>query len=368
MNKDYFVALLLTVLASCSTAWASNCQQIPPGTLRVGVIESPPFALLDAEKKWYGLSVELWQSLAAQQNIRYQFCSRDKANRKLTVSTGLKAVQNRELDMVLGALTVTSPRELKGDFSHPFFHTGLSIATRPDTDSWDELWEWATRPTSLAVVLFLLVMAPLLALVIRRLERNYDQEMLEGPKSKSFATTVLWVTLLCTGRAGAFDMKSFTGRILATLLSFAGVTMLASLVAVATSSTVLSNLDKQITSIAELNSQRVAVMAGTNVQTLLQNEGISSMAVKSIPDALVALMNNQVDAVVHDRPVLQYNIHMMPANARPMLHDTLLNEEYYGFYLQQDSKLRETINQSLPELIGQDRWQQRMNRYLGAHN
>ncbi|MCV6588789.1 MAG: transporter substrate-binding domain-containing protein [Marinobacterium sp.] len=374
MERGFLLGLLLSCLQLTPSVHAANCSQLPPDTLKVGLTPSPPFVIHDTNEGWQGLSVELWQTLASQLSLTWQFC--DMANphhshpenntQHWTVAGGLKAVQNDELDLLLGALTITSEREKLGDFSLPFFHTGLSIATRPDRHLWDELWEWASKPSSIAFVLFLIAIAPLLAMLIRYLERDQDQELLDGPKGHSFANTVLWVTLLCTGRAGAFDMKSFTARVLATLLSFAGITVLASLVAVATSSTVMSSMDKQITSLSALSNHRVAVMEGTSVQQFLKEHGIRATTVPSVDAGLKALMDNKVDAVVHDRPVLQYNIHMLPADQRPMLHNALLNEEFYSFYLQQNSTLLEQINQALPETIADSQWQTAMNRYLGA--
>jgi len=87
-----------------------------------------------------------------------------------------------------------------------------------------------------------------------------------------------------------------------------------------------------------------------------------------LPTALEALMQKKIDAVVHDRPTLQHQIHMRPADQRPELQVTLLNEEYYGLYLQQHSALRESINQTLPRLLMSDNWQRTLNRYLGSQH
>ncbi len=347
-------------------ALANICPPAADSTLRVGVIQSPPFVIRSADKDWHGISVDLWRSVADQLQLPYVLCSQDQTGKPLMVANGLKEVQQQNLDLVIGALTVTSARETAGDFSLPFFRTGLAIATRPDSHAWDKLWQWATKPTTLAVVAFLVIMAPLLAFLIRRLEHNHEQELLDGPRGRSFAMTVLWVTLLCTGRAGAFEMKSFSGRVLATALSFAGVTVLASLIALATSSTVMSNLDNQISDIKALTQHRVAVIKGTNVENFMAQRGIKSQPMASLDSALQALMANKVDAVIHDRPALQYATLQLPADQRPRLHQQQLNEEFYSFYLQPQSPLREPINRQLPRLLMDNDWQLTMNRYLGA--
>ena len=365
MKKGLLFTCLIFALNLSVPVFADRCDRVPDDTLKVGVIHAPPFSMHSEKEEWTGISVELWRQLADRLGASYVFCDQSADDSILNVATGLQQVQQDKLDVALGALTLTSTREQQGDFSHPFFRTGLSIATRPDSHTWDELWQWATKPTSIAVLLFLIFMAPVLALLIRWLERDQNQELLEGPRGRSFATTVLWITLLCTGRAGAFDMQSFTARVLATILSFAGVTVLASIVAVATSSTVLSNLDNQIYDIKTLDNSRVAVVKGTSVERFMDNHGINSQSYHSLQQALQALMKNRVDAVVHDRPTLQYAIRMRSPERRPKLHDKLLNEEFYGFYLQQKSPLREQINQQLPALLASNQWQNTLRHYLG---
>lgn len=366
MKHGLFTGMLVLLALLPLPSFAQSCNNAD--NLRVGIVHSPPFIVRDATGNWSGLALELWQHLATELKLDYQLCDQSFEGSPLNVSNALVQIQQQQLDVALGALTITSAREKAGDFSLPFFHTGLSIATREDSHSWAELWQWATRPTSLMVVIFLVVMAPMLTLLFRKLERNHGQELLEGPKGRSFATTMLWVTLVCTGRAGAFDMKSFSARILATLLSFIGVTVLASIVALATSSTVISNLDKQMKTLADLTTHRVAVIEGTSTRDFLDNHGIRANAMSDLDSALKALMADRVDAVVHDRPTLQYAIHQLPADERPALQSKLLNEEYYGLYLQQQSPLREKINQALPQTLTTDNWQRTLHRYLGAQH
>ena len=70
--------------------------------LVVGLTQSPPFCIRDEDGSWSGISVELWQWIAADLGIDTEF-------RETTV-TGLfdDLAPGRPLDVSIGALTITA--------------------------------------------------------------------------------------------------------------------------------------------------------------------------------------------------------------------------------------------------------------------
>ena len=104
----HFARLLLTSLwltlptsALAQEAWV------------VGVKEAPPFVMRSDDGGWTGLSVELWQRIAADMQITYEFQEYDLAGL-------LKAVEDSEIDVAVAALTVTPERERVLDFTHGY--------------------------------------------------------------------------------------------------------------------------------------------------------------------------------------------------------------------------------------------------------
>ena len=89
----------------------------------MGVKETPPFVMRGDDGAWTGLSVELWQRIAADLRIRYEFQEYDLAGL-------LNAVEDGEIDVAVAALSVTPERERVLDFTHGYHHAGLGIAVK----------------------------------------------------------------------------------------------------------------------------------------------------------------------------------------------------------------------------------------------
>jgi hypothetical protein len=92
--------------------------------LVVGLTQSPPFCMRGEDGSWSGISVELWEGIAADLGIDTEF-------RETTV-TGLfdDLAPGRPLDVSIGALTITAEREDRLDFTQPFFLSGLGVAVK----------------------------------------------------------------------------------------------------------------------------------------------------------------------------------------------------------------------------------------------
>ena len=100
-----------------------NAQQqlLPRKPMLVGTKESPPFSMKEPDGNWTGLSIYIWQQIAAELNLTYEF-------RELDLKQLLDGVKNRSLDAAVAALTITSDREKNFDFTHAYYTTGLGIA------------------------------------------------------------------------------------------------------------------------------------------------------------------------------------------------------------------------------------------------
>jgi ABC-type amino acid transport substrate-binding protein len=89
--------------------------------LIIGTKESPPFSIKRSDGTWEGLSIELWQAIAQDLGLDYEF-------KEMTIGELLDGVADNSLTAAVAALTVTVEREKRMDFSHPFYTTGLGIA------------------------------------------------------------------------------------------------------------------------------------------------------------------------------------------------------------------------------------------------
>ena len=97
------------MLLSATTTFAAETSK----HWLVGTKEAPPFAMKQPDGSWSGISIELWEKIAEQLGVSYEF-------REFDLKGLIGAVAAGEVSAGVAALTVTSEREQTFDFTHPF--------------------------------------------------------------------------------------------------------------------------------------------------------------------------------------------------------------------------------------------------------
>ena len=92
--------------------------------IKVGITTVPPFVMETDNGEWEGISIDLWRQVAEGLDQEYTLVP-------LPFSDLLAQVESGQVDVAVGALTMTAEREAAFDFTHPFYQTGLSIAVPP---------------------------------------------------------------------------------------------------------------------------------------------------------------------------------------------------------------------------------------------
>ena len=98
--------------------------------LKIATRHVPPFAIKRPDGSWEGLSIELWQEISDRLGLKFEL-------QEMGLREMLEAVEDGQVDAAVAALTITSDRERRFDFSHPFLKSGLGIALpRDGTSGW----------------------------------------------------------------------------------------------------------------------------------------------------------------------------------------------------------------------------------------
>ncbi|MGB0431938.1 MAG: transporter substrate-binding domain-containing protein, partial [Bacteroidia bacterium] len=116
-------SLLFLLLFKAIIYLAPN-QVLAADTLTVGIKPAPPFVIKDGEN-WRGLTVDIWEHIAAENQFvtQYKELSMDQMTNQLT---------NSQIDIGLGAVTVSTNREKQFDFSNAYYPSGLGILFKKD--------------------------------------------------------------------------------------------------------------------------------------------------------------------------------------------------------------------------------------------
>ncbi|WP_034640123.1 transporter substrate-binding domain-containing protein [Desulfovibrio inopinatus] len=329
--------------------------------LIVGVKSAPPFAFKDEADQWTGISIRLFKDIAEDLNRQLLF-------REYTLEDLLTAVENGEIDVAVSALSITPERELRMDFSHPFFtsHLGIAIPAKQDTSFFSlfsNFFSWQIMGY-LAGLLGLLLCVGFLAWLI---ERRANPEQFRGGKFGLFDG--LWwaaVTMTTVGY-GDLSPKSPAGRMLALAWMFVSVGLMSFFIAGITTTLTLKHIQGTVHGPEDLVRARTAAVAGASSVVYLKHIFVSPILFSDLDQALDALSEGRVQAVVHDKPLLQYAIHSKHDGKITVLNSAF-DPQLYGFAFKRESPLRKPVNISLLSKIeDRDYWHQLVGPYLGTN-
>lgn len=276
----------------------------------------------------------------------------------------LEALESGAIDVAVAPLTITAEREKAFDFTQPFMQSGLAIATEVTPAGW---WHTLKRFFSLpflqaagALALIIAIFGALMWLFERR--RN---EMFGGSTASGLGSGFWWSAVTMT-TVGYGDKAPVTlgGRIVGLVWMFAAIIIISGFTAAITSSLTVGSLQSSIEELEDLRGERVGVIAASSAAALLDEEQIRYREFATLGAMIDALENDKVVAVVHDQPILRYELSRCGDEQLSVLSQKL-RPENYALGLQPRSPLREPINRALLQVTQGAGWEATLADYLG---
>jgi ABC-type amino acid transport substrate-binding protein len=297
-----------------------------------------------SEDKLEGFSIDLWQALAKELSLDYQFV------RSVGISGTLSDVVEKRVDIAIGGLAMNEEREQRIDFTHPYFHTGLGILVPKDhsLSVGSFLKSFLTKSKLWVIGMFLLFMF-ICGHIIWIVERNHN----EGRRSfsKSYLPGVIegiYWAMVTASTVGYGDRvaRSWSGRLLSILLIFTALPVFAYFVATLSSNITIHSLRSSIDGPRDLIERRVGVLNASTSHDYMNKMNSVVYAFDRIDDAYQWLIEGRLDAVVYDRPNLQFYA-QHEGKAKVVVVGKTFAPQDYGIALPQGSPLREKLNREL---------------------
>lgn len=350
-----FFALMVTV----PTAATQSAAPAAPTALRVALLPDPPFVIKEGDGTYSGLAVELWERIALDLGVTFFYLPCN------TPSELIEVVSTGKCDVGVGDISITHARFGKIDFSHPYFDSGLRVMiNESNRHSFTRLWQGLSERGYLAlaaiasvVVLFATV---LLTLVNRRFDETFSRHWHTG-LAESFYH-VMSVTM--TGKSNHKGLPGPLGRVLAGIWIGCGVALVAFITSSITSVMTTESMRSEISGPNDLAGKTVGVISGTVGVELARERGWDTQEFAQLESAVSALVAREIQAVVHDAPVLEYydkSHPEMPIKEVGPLFDT----QKYGFALPRESPHRTAINIALLKLHDADYVERLDKQYFG---
>lgn len=326
-------------------------------TLTIATKQAPPFAMLDADEQWQGLSISLWIALAEELNLNYRF-------EEATLSEMIEGVATGKYDASIAALTITGERERRVDFTHPYHTTGYGIVVPLADTGWLSMVSRLLSMEFLQPVglLFLLLafVGTCFWLAERRKNKNEFRPGLQGLGDGFWFSAV---TMTTTGY-GDMAPRTWSGRIIGMLWMFTALVITSTFTGMIASSLTTARLDQRIEGPSDLVGVTTGSIAGSAADDWLRRHGLEFLPYQSVPDGLDAVANSEVRSFVYDRPMLAYLIGKSHVDSLELVPGTFGRQDY-GIALPAGSELREPLNRALLKYLGSDAWTALLRRWLG---
>lgn len=349
------IVILLSLLALPVCAQDRTAEP-----LRVGTRISEPFVVRAGDGSLEGLSIELWASVADRLGIASEFVETDLDGMIAGVGSG-------EFDAAISAISVTPEREREIDFSHAFYTSGLGIAVRAGSRQGGFLRGLIALMTpgfwvAVGSLALLLLVVGIIAWIAER-KTNPDEfggGVIQGIGNGFWFSAVTMTTV----GYGDKSPRSAFGRLVALVWMFASIIVISAFTGTIASSITSASLAGEINGPSDLEHARIGTLTYSATADALIGRGVSARGYDNVSDGLAAVASGEIDAFVHDAPILNHAIGEAHAG-RLVLLDARFNLSPYAIALPEDSPLTEDVNRAVLQTISTPEWREAVKRWVG---
>jgi polar amino acid transport system substrate-binding protein len=371
------LVLLLSFLPVTSSLAQDKIEPVTKQKIVLGVRKIEPF-ITNKDNKYTGFSFDLWDQLAKDSNLETS-----EIKEYPNVNDLLKAVENKEVDAAIAAISITAEREKVVDFTTPMYNSGLSIMTKTEAkqntfiEIFNQIKTAIFNNDFASLALILTVVSFLLANLLYFVEKRKDDGFLDNKNYLGGISMSFWWGI--TALFGQQDRHPGTrvGRFVGILWMIFGVLFLSFFTAQITSNLTADKISGNINNIRDLKDKKIATVNKSTAQNyLVTNEYIQ--APKEIADqnpylkmtlneAGELLKSGEVEAVVYDAPALDYYV-KSKGDGKLQTVGGLFTSENYGIALPAGSNLRKTLNLNLLKVQENGIYNDLKSKYFGDKN
>jgi len=345
------IAFLLCSFSGSLTAIAAENELV------VATKQSPPFAMKNDKGEWEGISIDLMRAIAEKEQ-------RKLVIREMSLTGMLEAVERGAVDAAASAITMTAERERLLDYSYPYFHSGLAIAVREKESSWLHIIGRLFSPAFLRVLAALSMLLLVSGVLVWLFERRKNPEQFGGTPAQGIGAGFWWAAVTMT-TVGYGDKAPATlgGRLIALVWMFTGLVVISGFTAAMTTVLTVGSLESDIREVDDLYGKKVGTVQASSSGSFLEDAAIRYRPFPVITEALHALEEGKIDAVVFDEPIMRYLVTSGEVNGITIV-DRVFRPEYYAIALPPGSVQREALNRNLLDIMASERWREITFRYL----
>jgi ABC-type amino acid transport substrate-binding protein len=356
-----------TVLQVIAAAFLlAATQPLESAPLRVGIHEKPPYAIKNEDGTWSGLSVAVWKNAASVTGVDFVLV-------EVPYEDLIEGIAANRIDASIGETEVNPHAQKIVDFTQPFLLSSIGVAI--NNVGWSHaariaLGELASPSIILitgGIFVAMFAVSILIWLVERHHHAGHFQRGITGLGS------AIWFSAVTMTTVGYGDKTPTTpiGRVIAIFWMLFGVLLVSGFTATVTASMSASRISGSISSTGDIHQLTCGTLKGSLSEELCRNFGINTFGYETVEEALVALHNKKVEAVVADKNTLRYMKRTLGRKDTPIrfnIADITLRDGFLAIPMRKDHPDFDKINQALLEFTSSPAWQAVINQWLGPSN
>jgi ABC-type amino acid transport substrate-binding protein len=298
----------------------------PFARLRVGVADLPPWTVppTAGTPYWSGLASLVWREVSESLRLDYEVKAYDYEGLLAAASSG-------EVDVAVAGIPIVPDNLVRFTMTPPFDQSGLSIATRIRSGlSFGNVFDRLAGPEVARWLLAILGSMFVFAFLFWLAERRRNPPI-EGNPARGLAESAWWsvVTLSTVGYGDRVPVTR-TGKLIGALWMAFGFVLMTVSAGVVTSILTVDRLRPVVAGPSELARSRVGVVAGTTGDAYVQAVAIAAERFDTFEDAIDALADQRVEAVVGSTTTLTY-LTERSGHRHLMVLPRALLRDYVGF-------------------------------------
>lgn len=343
-----------------ATGLQATGQIVLKDTMLVGISLDPPFVMKTSDDNYEGLSIDLWQHIAKDMDVHYKYI-------EYTDVIGIvRALDYNALDLSINPLTNSPQRIEKFAVSQPFYISSIGVATTTSSQSQFQIFiNNFFSKDFLKVVLLLLVILLSFGSVLWIVERKANKYQFR-PGILGLFDGLWWaaVTMTTVGY-GDKAPKSNAGKVIAIVWMFTAVIIISSFTATIASTLTVNSLEAKISNLEDLQAvERIGVVGATEGEDFLVRNNLTASQIYRTPiQALRALTQKDIQALVHDKTAMEYLIQTNQMQNKAQLLPMSFNKQYRSFIMPKTHPKFQEINKRLIARIQELSWNDILKNY-----
>lgn len=363
-NATITLAIFFTILGILIGIARQGHANTDTNQVNVGVYHCPPFLIQpdDPSQPWTGLCVDMMHQVYGDKHLNY-----------VAYNNLSQMLQSDSSDIATGAISVTSQRVLNNNFSQPFYNTSVSIAHRNSQES-ESFINWSMLSVIFNMVVLLLIFGTVFN-ILEGYNPFKDLIKKEGVKawdffkaSLSYIIHSIYFSTVVASTVGFGDVvpKKNSTKILVMIFIFTSAVFMANFYAELTTSKTIAAISQDIGNIKKLKKMKIACVNGTTASDLLEEHGIRYVSYDNVERAFDDMCHQEIDAVVYDRPILQWLIiNRQVEDMITLDHKRYVPQNYAVLY--RGAQKNAIFDSKLLHVMESPWWQKRLAEYGLSH-